>query len=163
MSLEDTEINIGGVKFKGVYIAVVLSIISAAGGVIWTASEFFSRIETLENEVAAIEVPDLSPITEDISNVKLQLENNNVAQLQGKLAELGVTLENIKNRQQEVLTNASLSTAKVQELEKKFISLEKSVEGALEDVEDFQKKVKTFEQEVNDLWKGLDAASSPLG
>ena len=28
MSLEDTEVNIGGVKFKGVYIAILVGIVS---------------------------------------------------------------------------------------------------------------------------------------
>ena len=41
MSLEETEVNIGGVKFKGMQIAIVLGIISSIAGTIWTASSIY--------------------------------------------------------------------------------------------------------------------------
>ena len=66
MSLEETEINVGGVKFKGVYIAVVLGFVSTIGGTIWTASELYSRLEA----VAAYELPDTAPVHEAIQLIK---------------------------------------------------------------------------------------------
>ena len=163
MSLEDTELTIGGTKFKGVYIAIMLSFATTIGGGIWAASEFFSRVDTIEQDLGSIVIPDLSDIEKNLATVQTQLEDNNVAHLQGKLSELAVTLKNIGDRQQEVLDDASASTDKVNQLEKDFINLEDRVEEALEDVQDFEKDVKRFKTEVDDLWKGLDAASSPLG
>lgn len=163
MSLENTKLTIGGTTFKGVYIAIMLSFATTIGGGIWAASEFFSRVDTIENELGSIVIPDLSDIEQNLATVRTQLEDNNVAHLQGKLAELGVTLKNIGDRQQEVLDDASASTDKVNQLEKDFLILEDKVEEGLEDVQDFEKDVKTFKREVDDLWKGLDAASSPLG
>ena len=163
MSLENTELTIGGTTFKGVYIAIMLSFATTIGGGIWAASEFFSRVATIEDDLGSIVIPDLSDIEKDLATVRTQLEDNNVAHLQGKLAELGVTLKNIGDRQQEVLDDASASTDKVNQLEKDFLILEDKVEEGLEDVQDFEKDVKTFKREVDDLWKGLDAASSPLG
>ena len=91
MSLEETEINVGGVKFKGVYIAVVLGFVSTIGGTIWTASELYSRLEAVE----AYEIPDTAPLHEEIQLIKQELEDNDVKSLQGKLAELGTNLKTI--------------------------------------------------------------------
>ena len=44
MSLEETEINVGGTKFKGAHIAIVLAFISTISGGIWATSDFFSRV-----------------------------------------------------------------------------------------------------------------------
>jgi len=52
MALEDLELNVGGTQIKGVWIAIVLSFASTIGGGIWTASEFFSRLEALEGAVS---------------------------------------------------------------------------------------------------------------
>ena len=158
MSLEDTEINVAGTSFKGAHIAVVIAFVSTISGGIWAASEFFSRVATIEDDLSELVIPDLSDIENTLATVETQLEDNNVAHLQGKLAELAVTLKNI-----EVLDDASASTDKVNQLEKDFLILEDKVEESLEDVQGFDKDVKTFKREVNDLWKGLDAASSPLG
>ena len=38
MSLEETELKIGGTSFKGVYIAILFSLATTLGGGVWTAS-----------------------------------------------------------------------------------------------------------------------------
>ena len=55
MSLEETEINVGGTKFKGAHIAVVLAFVSTISGGIWATSEFFSRVGVLEDTVAEMQ------------------------------------------------------------------------------------------------------------
>jgi len=162
-SLEETEINIGGTKFKGIYIVILVSIISTASGGIWAFSEFVNRIALVEDKLASIEVPDLAPLNEQVKEITTQIRDNNVSQLAGKLAELGVTLKSIGDRQQEVLDNGAEVSAKVQELEKKFIEVQNSVETSNKKVVEFEEDVKVFKREVDDLWKGLDAAASPLG
>ena len=87
MSIQDMELNVGGVKFKGVYIAILFSFATTIGGGIWAASEFVSRISNLENAVAGIVVPDLEPLNLEIETIKTKIEDNDLAHLQGKLAE----------------------------------------------------------------------------
>ena len=99
MSLEDTELKIGGTSFKGVWIAIVLGIGSTIGGGVWTASSLYSRLESVEARV----IPDVAPIEEKISLIETQLKDNNVAQLQGKLAELGTNLVTIKDNYDKML------------------------------------------------------------
>ena len=45
VSIEDSELKIGGQTFKGAWIAVVLAIGSTIGGGVWTASSLYSRLE----------------------------------------------------------------------------------------------------------------------
>ena len=52
MALDDLELNVGGTQIKGVWIAILLTFSSTIGGGIWTASEFFSRLEALESSVS---------------------------------------------------------------------------------------------------------------
>ena len=79
MSLEDTELNIGGVKLRGVYIAIVLSLATSIGGGIWAVAEFYGRIQQVEAAVGAL--PDASD----------------------KLIELGTNLESIMENQKQLL------------------------------------------------------------
>ena len=55
MSLEETEVNVGGVKFKGVYIAIMASIIGTISGGIWAVSEFYSRVGVIDDNLAQLE------------------------------------------------------------------------------------------------------------
>lgn len=95
MSLEETEINVGGVSFKGVYIAVFLTALGTVSGGIWAASEFYSRVgsieetletipdvspiverlSVLENRVNAISIPDIAPVTERVSVLEDRLNS----------------------------------------------------------------------------------------
>lgn len=163
MSIQDMELNVGGVKFKGVYIAILFSFATTIGGGIWAASEFVSRISNLENAVASITVPDLEPLNLEIETIKTKIEDNDLAHLQGKLAELTTLLDSIKERQQEVLTNAATSQAKVIEMEKEWIEMRNEYKKMADAITGFEEAVKKFKLEIDDLWKGLDAASSPLG
>ena len=50
MSLAETELTIGGTSFKGVYIAILVSLATTLGGGVWTASSLYGRLEAVENK-----------------------------------------------------------------------------------------------------------------
>ena len=175
MSLEDTELTIGGVSFKGVYIAILLSLATTLGGGVWTASSLYSRLEALE----ALQIPELAPLEEQLLKVGQDLETkielieqelraNDVRQLQGKLATLGVNLQTIADQQGKLL----LISYKVTKLENDIQAMRGVVAAAevatnsLKDsqvdrnrVEDRLKKIDT---EIDDIWSGMDYLSNPL-
>ena len=97
MSIEDTEIKVGGVSFKGMHIAIVFGIISSIAGAIWTASSIYSRLEAVE----AYEIPDVTPLTEEVHLIKQELEDNDISKLQGNLATLQANLQTIMQQQQQ--------------------------------------------------------------
>ena len=79
MSLEDTELTIGGTKLRGVWIAIVLSIATTMAGGIWAVAEFYGRIEAVESAVSG---------------------NGDTAE---KLTVLGTNLETIMENQKQLL------------------------------------------------------------
>ncbi len=175
MSLEDTELTIGGVSFKGVYIAILLSLATTLGGGVWTASSLYSRLEALE----ALDIPELGPLEEklltaeqdlkgEIELIQQELQVNDVSQLQGKLATLGVNLQTIAEQQGKLLS-----------IQDKVISLEKDIEAmrsvvataematnsmksGQNDLQKMSDRLGRIETEIDDLWSGMDYLSNPL-
>lgn len=165
MALEDIELEVGGTKFKGIYIAILFSFATTIGGGIWWASEFVSRIGSLETsfEEAVQVLNRIEPLEIELASIRTKIEDNDLGHLQGKLAELDTLLLSIKERQTEVLTDASTSTSKVNAMEKDWIEVRNEYKKMADAIKGFEKDVQKFKKEVDDLWKGLDAASSPLG
>ena len=176
MALQDLELNIGGQSFKGVYVAVVVSFASTIAGGIWTASEFFSRLEAQEAAVqnAKVTATTLEARFEDlresqstalqgyeviISNMQQSLEDNDVASLQGKLAELGTNLEAIMEAQKELLDLRD----RVAAVEKSNSEAVLKVDNRLESLKDTSERLKRIQKEIDDIWLGLDSIANPLG
>ena len=138
MSLESTELKIGDTSFKGVWIAIVLGIGSTIGGGVWTASSLYSRLEAVE----AQQIPDISPIREN-------------------LATLGTRLETLLSQQEKLLElNTDVSTLS-NEIEAMKATVTKA-EIIINDIGDTEVKFKTLTKEVEDLWQGMDYLSNPL-
>ena len=156
MSLENTELKIGNTSFKGVYIAILLSLATTLGGGVWTASSLYGRLPAVED----VEIPDIKPLQETIGLMQQQLTDNDVSQLKSKLSELGVNLEVVLKRQGELL-----------EIQKQVYDLEKDVEAmratvktaeiVTNEVQGFDGKIKSMLREIEDLWAGLDYVSNP--
>jgi hypothetical protein len=134
MSLEDTELTIGGTKLRGVWIAIVLSIATTMAGGIWAVAEFYGRIEAVEAAVSG---------------------NGDTAE---KLTVLGTNLETIMENQKQLL-----------DLRDRIADVENTTTANDILVKQFDEKVKSIDirfgkinREIDDLWRGLDAASNPL-
>jgi chromosome segregation ATPase len=132
-------------------------------------------LEALE----ALDIPELGPLEEklltaeqdlkgEIELIQQELQANDVSQLQGKLATLGVNLQTIAEQQGKLL----LINDKVSELGSDIQSMKGVVAAAevatnaLKDdkvdrsrVEDRLKKIDT---EIDDIWSGMDYLSNPL-
>ena len=166
MSLEATELNVGGLKFKGVYIALLFTIVSTIGGTIWTASTLYGRLESVESD--KIEKKDINPLIEQVALVEQQLKDNDISSLQGKLAQLGTNLQTIMTQQAELLAIKE----RVVEAEKEVTDMKATVQSAKLIVEkvdgfskqlnDFDTKSKKVDREINDIWTAMDDLANPL-
>lgn len=157
MSLADAELTIGGVKLKGIYIAVVFSLATTIGGGVWTASSLYSRLEGVES----LFIPNVTPLEERITLIEQELEANDVSKLQGKLAELGVNLKTIATQQEKLLTIDS----KVIELDKEIKGMKATVTKAellSEEAKKLDTKLKNINREIQELWDGMDYLANPL-
>jgi len=176
MALNDLELNIGGQSFKGVYVAVVISFASTLAGGIWTASEFFSRLEAQEDAVETAEATSatlgarfkdlresqlqaLQGYEVTISNMQQSLDDNDVQGLQGKLAELGTNLEAIMEAQKDLLDLRD----RVATVEKSNAESVLKVENKVESLGKTDERLKRIQKEIDDLWDGLDSVVNPLG
>jgi predicted nucleic acid-binding Zn-ribbon protein len=138
MSLESTELKIGDTSFKGVWIAIVLGIGSTIGGGVWTASSLYSRLEAVE----AQQIPDISPIRENLATLGTRLET--LLSQQEKLLELNTDVSTLSNEIEAM--KATVATAEI----------------IINDIGDTEVKFKTLTKEVEDLWQGMDYLSNPL-
>jgi len=166
--MDNIELDVGGTKFKGIWIAVLFSFASTIGGGIWAASEFFSRIEIQEEAVAESEdvsgtwAEDKKVLMADLAVLQQQLEDNDVSSLQGKLAELGSVLGAIMERQKELLALQE----RIVEVEKEVTAMATIVQKAemvTQNAEQMNKRLEKTEREINDLWEGMDYLSNPYG
>lgn len=157
MSLAETELNIGGTSFKGVYIAILFSLATTLGGGVWTASSLYGRLEAVES----VSIPNITPIEEKVLLIERELAANDVSQLQGKLATLGTNLKTIIDQQEKLL----LIDENVNDLEKEIEAMKATVTKAelvTEKVSGFEAKLTTMKREVEDLWSAMDYLSNPL-
>ncbi|MDB2650142.1 hypothetical protein N9Y19_04385 [Porticoccaceae bacterium] len=157
MSLADTELSIGGVKLKGIYIAVVFSLATTIGSFIWAASSLYGRLEAVE----AVQVPDVTPLHESIQLIEQQLKDNDISQLSAKLATLGTNLITISSQQERLLE----ITTSVSNLEKDIETMRSIVAKAelvVEDVNQIKANWDTAKTEYDDIWRALDALAMPL-
>jgi len=157
MSLAETELTIGGTSFKGVYIAILLSLATTLGGGVWTASSLYGRLEAVES----VSIPSIAPLEESLLLIKQELKDNDVSQLQGKLATLGVNLITIMEQQEKLL----LIDENVDSLEKDIETMKATVAKAelmTANLNKLDGRLNIISREIEDLWKGMDYLSNPL-
>ena len=138
MSLESTELKIGDTSFKGVWIAIVLGIGSTIGGGVWTASSLYSRLEAVE----AQQIPDISPLRENLATLGTRLET--LLSQQEKLLELNTDVSKLSNDIEAM--KATVAKAEI----------------IINDIGDTEVKFKKINKEIEDLWQGMDYLSNPL-
>lgn len=156
MKLSETELTIGGVKLKGIYIAVVLSLATTIASAVWTASSLYSRLAIVEKKASAVKVT-----AEKVQLIEQRLEDNDVGQLKGKLATLKTSLDTLVVQQKNLLE----LKGDVSELSKDIESIKGTVAKAeviTKDVGDVGESLKELNTEVDNLWEGLEYLSNPL-
>ena len=157
MSLADTELSIGGVKLKGIYIAVVFSVATTIASFIWAASSLYGRLEAVES----VQVPDVTPLHESIQLIEQQLKDNDISQLSAKLAALGTNLTTISS-QQERLLEITTSVSKLDKDIETMRAIVAKAELVVEDVNEIKSNWDTAKTEYDDIWRALDALAMPL-
>lgn len=171
MALEDLEVSVGGTSFKGIYLAILFSFGSTLGGGIYASAGFFNRLDALESSVSDatsradviearfVELKEsqntrLQEYQVSISNMRQQLEDNDVAGLSSSLSELGANLEAILRQQQNLIDLPD----RVAAVEKSNGETVLSVDGKIQALESVDARMKRLQRDVDDIWRALDAA-----
>jgi hypothetical protein len=157
MSLEDAELKVGNTSFKGIWIAVVMTIGTSIGSTVWVASSLYSRLEAVES----VAIPDIVPLEEKVLLIEQELKANDVSKLQGKLAELGTNLVVIKDQQTGLLTIKNQVTTLEKDIET-MKSTVKQAELIVADMADSKDTLDKLKIEASDLWQAVEYLGNPL-
>jgi len=134
MSLEDTELKVGGFQFKGIWVAAAISIAAPVFGGVWATAEFYGRIVSLEDTVSG------------------------TAASNEKLTTVGANLESIMESQKELLDLRD----RIAEIDKITTANDLLVKQFDDKVKSIDSRFDKINREVDDIWRGLDAAANPL-
>jgi len=132
-----TEIDVGGIKFRGGKIFLILTILSSFVGVLWGSFEVYSRYILMEKKINSYTSPDLSGFDKRLDLIQLETE-----MLQ---SEISIILEEV---------NLVASVAK--ELKNDLKADVRRIETIVEDVEqrvkqDGRDNSKDLKETVNEL------------
>ena len=108
------EVEVGGIKFRGGKIFVILTALTTAGGALWGGFEFYKDYLDMKEQVQEYVAPDLSGFDKDIALTKeemksktdlIQTEVNMIIQEmednKDNIKEAAIAIEEIKENQQE--------------------------------------------------------------
>ena len=137
MAKQQTEIDIGGIKFKGGRVFLIITILSSFIGVLWGGFEAYQRYLDMEAKINSFVAPDLSTFDK-----KLEVLDTEVNMLQ---SEISVILEEV-----------SLVADVAKELKNDLKSDVRRIETIVEDVEtrvkeDGRESAKDLKAAINDI------------
>ena len=137
MAKQQTEIDIGGVKFKGGRVFLIITILSSFIGVLWGGFEAYQRYLDMEAKIDSFVSPDLSGL-----DTKLEVGNTEVDMMQ---SEISIILEEV-----------SLVADVAKELKNDLKADVRRIETIVEDVEqrvkeDSRENAKDLKETINEL------------
>jgi chromosome segregation ATPase len=143
MAKQQTEIDIGGIKFKGGRVFLIITILSSFIGVLWGGFEAYQRYLDMEKKINSFVSPDLSGFDK-----KLEVVNTEVGMLQ---SEISIILEEV-----------SLVADVAKELKNDLKADVRRIENIVEDVEqrvkeDSRENSKDLKDTVNELKDDMKA------
>ena len=149
MAKQQTEIDIGGIKFKGGRVFLIITILSSFIGVLWGGFEAYQRYLDMEAKINSFVSPDLSGFDK-----KLEVVNTEVDMLQ---SEISIILEEV-----------SLVADVAKELKNDLKADVRRIETIVEDVEqrvkqdgrdnakDLKEIIDQIKEDMNDLEEKTD-------
>ena len=69
------EVEVGGIKFRGGKIFVILTALTTAGGALWGGFEFYKDYLTMKEQIQEYVAPDLSSFDKEIALTKEQMDS----------------------------------------------------------------------------------------
>lgn len=71
---EKTTVEVGGVKFTGGRLFLVITVLSTLGGAAWGGFEFYNDYRNMKAKIERYVAPDLSGIRSELANVNIKLD-----------------------------------------------------------------------------------------
>ena len=149
MAKQQTEIDIGGVKFKGGRVFLIITILSSFIGVLWGGFEAYQRYLDMEAKINSFVSPDLSGFDK-----KLEVVNTEVDMLQ---SEISIILEEVSLVADVANELKNDLKADVRRIETIVEDVEQRVkEDSRENAKDLKETINELKQEMTDLEEKTD-------
>ena len=138
------EVELGGIKFRGGKIFVILTALSTLGGALWGGFEFYKDYESMRKKITSYSAPDLSGFDK-----RLDLLQQEVTMIQSE-----VTM---------ILNEVELVADVAKELKNDLKSDVRRIETIVEDVEQRVKEdSRTNEKELKEIIKDIEVDMKQL-
>ncbi len=149
MAKQQTEIDIGGVKFKGGRVFLIITILSSFIGVLWGGFEAYQRYLDMEAKIDSFVSPDLSGFDK-----KLEVVTTEVDMLQ---SEISIILEEVSLVADVAKELKNDLKADVRRIETIVEDVEQRVkEDSRENAKDLKETINELKQEMTDLEEKTD-------
>lgn len=161
-----TEIEIGGVSFKGGKIFVVITALSTLGGGAWGAFEFYNDYRNMKEQIQSYVAPDLSGFQEQISVIEQRIESMEVSvdEARSYTRDVKTDLRSDIDRLEQIVESAEDRTKSIQDEAFTAIrEMEKQVREMIDVADqrfdnkrdalslDTERKLKELEERLNNL------------
>ena len=144
MAKQQTEIDIGGIKFKGGRVFLIITILSSFIGVLWGGFEAYQRYLDMEAKINSFVSPDLSGFDK-----KLEVVNTEVDMLQSEIAIILEEVSLVADVAKELKNDLK---ADVRRIETIVEDVEQRVkEDSRENAKDLKEIISELKQEMSDL------------
>ena len=144
MAKQQTEIDIGGIKFKGGRVFLIITILSSFIGVLWGGFEAYQRYLDMEAKINSFVSPDLSGFDK-----KLEVVNTEVDMLQSEIAIILEEVSLVADVAKELKNDLK---ADVRRIETIVEDVEQRVkEDSRENSKDLKETISELKQEMTDL------------
>ena len=144
MAKQQTEIDIGGVKFKGGRVFLIITILSSFIGVLWGGFEAYQRYLDMEAKINSFVSPDLSGFDK-----KLEVVNTEVDMLQSEIAIILEEVSLVADVAKELKNDLK---ADVRRIETIVEDVEQRVkEDSRENSKDLKETISELKSEMTDL------------
>lgn len=143
-----TEIDVGGVKFRGGKLFLIITILSSFVGVLWGGFEAYQRYLTMEKKINSFVSPDLSGFDKRIDLVQQEVEMMQ-SELSMILDEITLVSDVAKELKNDLKSDVRRIETIVEDVETRVKEdsrenqrdLKEAIEGIEEDMTDLEKKV----------------------
>ena len=149
MAKQQTEIDIGGIKFKGGRVFLIITSLSSFIGVLWGGFEAYQRYLDMEAKINSFVSPDLSGFDK-----KLEVVNTEVDMLQSEIAIILEEVSLVADVAKELKNDLK---ADVRRIETIVEDVEQRVkEDSRENAKDLKETINELKQEMTDLEEKTD-------
>jgi len=155
-----TEIDVGGVKFRGGKLFLIITILSSFVGVLWGGFEAYQRYLTMEKKINSFVSPDLSGFDKRIDLVQQEVEMMQ-SELSMILDEITLVSDVAKELKNDLKSDVRRIETIVEDVETRV------KEDSRENQRDLKEAIEGIEQDMSDLEKKVeklirDALENPL-